>query len=182
MTRASTVPTISTDMANVSLVVPSIHPLLMIPTNGAVNHQPEFTAACITASADRAVIDGAIALAAHRASRVAKDEKLRARSDGPRMMLEHALLRVTPGREEEFEASIADGAADPRFGAGLLRRRGSPSGRGRLGLPVAHPLGVDRGAHGLSRVPRLFERWRELTHPFYIERPTVTHFHEPMSR
>jgi metal-dependent amidase/aminoacylase/carboxypeptidase family protein len=48
-------PTISTDMANVSLVVPSIHPLLMIPTNGAVNHQPEFTAACITPDADQAV-------------------------------------------------------------------------------------------------------------------------------
>jgi amidohydrolase len=56
-------PTISTDMANVSLVVPSIHPLLMIPTNGAVNHQPEFTASCITPAADAAVLDGAIALA-----------------------------------------------------------------------------------------------------------------------
>jgi len=28
------------DMANVSLVVPSIHPLLAIETGGAVNHQP----------------------------------------------------------------------------------------------------------------------------------------------
>jgi hypothetical protein len=71
-------PTCSTDMANVSLVVPTIHPLLMIETNGAVNHQPEFTAACITESADRAVIDGAIALA-HAAIGVAEDEKLRAR-------------------------------------------------------------------------------------------------------
>jgi amidohydrolase len=41
-------PTISTDMANVSLLVPSIHPL---------------TAACITESADRAVLDGSTALA-----------------------------------------------------------------------------------------------------------------------
>jgi hypothetical protein len=65
-------------MANVSLVVPSIHPLLAIETGGAVNHQPEFTAACITESADRAVIDGAIALA-HTAIGVAQDEKLRAR-------------------------------------------------------------------------------------------------------
>jgi amidohydrolase len=56
-------PTISTDMANVSLVVPSIHPLIAIETRGAVNHQPEFTAACITDSADRAVRDGALALA-----------------------------------------------------------------------------------------------------------------------
>jgi amidohydrolase len=71
-------PTISTDMANVSLVVPSIHPLLAIPTNGAVNHQPEFTAACLGEAADHAVIDGAIALA-HTAISVAQDQTLRAR-------------------------------------------------------------------------------------------------------
>jgi metal-dependent amidase/aminoacylase/carboxypeptidase family protein len=71
-------PAISTDMANVSLVVPSIHPLIMIPTNGAVNHQPEFTAACITPEADRTVLAGALALA-HTAIRVAEDERLRAR-------------------------------------------------------------------------------------------------------
>ncbi len=71
-------PTISTDMANVSLVVPSIHPLLGIPTNGAVNHQPEFTAACITSDADRAVLDGALALA-RTAIGVAQDPVLRSR-------------------------------------------------------------------------------------------------------
>ncbi|HWD96442.1 MAG TPA: M20 family metallopeptidase [Acidimicrobiales bacterium] len=71
-------PTISTDMANVSLALPSIHPLLMIPTHGAVNHQPEFTAACLTAAADQAVIDGAIALA-ETAVGVALDEALRER-------------------------------------------------------------------------------------------------------
>jgi amidohydrolase len=71
-------PTFSTDMANVSLVVPSIHPLLMIPTHGAINHQPEFTAACVTAAADQAVIDGALALAATAVS-VAHDDALRER-------------------------------------------------------------------------------------------------------
>jgi amidohydrolase len=71
-------PTISTDMANVSLVVPSIHPLLAIPTNGAVNHQPEFTAACITDAADQAVIDGAVALALTTVG-VAQDTSLRTR-------------------------------------------------------------------------------------------------------
>ncbi len=71
-------PTISTDMANVSLVVPSIHPLLAIPTHGAVNHQPEFTAACLGGAADQAVLDGAIALA-HTAISVAQDQTLRAR-------------------------------------------------------------------------------------------------------
>jgi amidohydrolase len=56
-------PTFSTDMANVSLAVPTIHPLIGIQTNGAVNHQREFAAACVTESADAAVRDGAIALA-----------------------------------------------------------------------------------------------------------------------
>ena len=71
-------PTISTDMANVSLVVPSIHPLLGIPTGGAVNHQPTFTRACVTAEADEAVIEGAVALALTGVS-VAGDAPLRAR-------------------------------------------------------------------------------------------------------
>jgi amidohydrolase len=56
-------PTFSTDMANVSLVVPTIHPLVGIETNGAVNHQHEFAAACISPSADSAVRDGALAMA-----------------------------------------------------------------------------------------------------------------------
>ena len=54
-------PTLSTDMANVSLAVPTIHPLIGIEANGAVNHQREFAAACVTSSADAAVRDGAIA-------------------------------------------------------------------------------------------------------------------------
>ena len=56
-------PTLSTDMANVSLAVPTIHPLLGIDAAGSVNHQPEFAAACITDSADTAVRDGALAMA-----------------------------------------------------------------------------------------------------------------------
>jgi amidohydrolase len=56
-------PTFSTDMANVSLAVPTIHPLVGIETHGAVNHQHDFAAACITPSADTAVRDGALAMA-----------------------------------------------------------------------------------------------------------------------
>ena len=76
--RGEPAPTLSTDMANVSLVVPSIHPLLAIETNGAVNHQPEFAAACVGESADAAVLDGALALA-HTAIQVAADAPLRHR-------------------------------------------------------------------------------------------------------
>jgi len=76
--QGAPLPTFSTDMANVSLVVPSIHPLLGLPTHGAVNHQPEFTAACITAEADQAMIEGAIALA-QTVILTAQDEALVAR-------------------------------------------------------------------------------------------------------
>ena len=56
-------PTLSTDMANVSLAVPTIHPMIGLDAGGSVNHQPEFAAACITASADTALRDGALAMA-----------------------------------------------------------------------------------------------------------------------
>jgi len=71
-------PTFSTDMANVSLAVPTIHPLMGIETRGAVNHQREFAAACVTASADAAVRDGAVALA-WTAIDAATDPELRQR-------------------------------------------------------------------------------------------------------
>jgi len=53
----------STDMGNVSLALPSIHPAIGINSLPAVNHQPEFTAHCVTEAADKALIDGALAMA-----------------------------------------------------------------------------------------------------------------------
>lgn len=53
----------STDMANVSLALPTIHPMLGIDSWPAVNHQPEFAAHCIRPVADQALIDGATAMA-----------------------------------------------------------------------------------------------------------------------
>ncbi len=53
----------STDMGNVSHVVPSIHPVLGIDAGGASNHQPAFAAATVTPSGDQAVFDGAVSLA-----------------------------------------------------------------------------------------------------------------------
>ncbi len=74
-------PTLSTDMANVSLAVPTIHPLIGIEAGGAVNHQREFAAACVTPSADAAVRDGAVALA-WTAIDAATDPELRERLVG----------------------------------------------------------------------------------------------------
>jgi amidohydrolase len=68
----------STDMGNVSLAVPSIHPMIGIDASPAVNHQPEFAACCATESADRAVFDGALAMA-WTAIDLAREENLRRR-------------------------------------------------------------------------------------------------------
>lgn len=68
----------STDMGNVSQALPSIHPMIGIDSLPAVNHQPEFTAHCATPSGDKAVRDGALALA-WTAIDVAADDTLRAR-------------------------------------------------------------------------------------------------------
>ena len=53
----------STDMGNISYAIPSIHPMIGINSLPAGNHQPEFTAHCVTAEADKAVLDGALAMA-----------------------------------------------------------------------------------------------------------------------
>ncbi|MDA3625778.1 M20 family metallopeptidase [Saccharopolyspora sp. WRP15-2] len=53
----------STDMGNVTRFLPAIHPMIAIDCGDAVNHQAEFAAACATPTADRAVLDGALAMA-----------------------------------------------------------------------------------------------------------------------
>jgi amidohydrolase len=59
----ATRPTGSTDMGNVSLAVPAIHPMIGIHSLPAVNHQPEFAQHCISPAADQALCDGALAMA-----------------------------------------------------------------------------------------------------------------------
>ena len=54
---------VSTDMGDVSLALPSIHPMIGIDSLPAVNHQPEFTDAAASPAGDRAVIDGSLAMA-----------------------------------------------------------------------------------------------------------------------
>ena len=52
----------STDMGNVSLAMPSIHPMLSIDSGDAVNHQPEYAAATLTPGGHKAIYDGAYAM------------------------------------------------------------------------------------------------------------------------
>ncbi|WP_432970039.1 M20 family metallopeptidase [Dactylosporangium sp. CA-233914] len=53
----------STDMGNVSQVVPAIHPYVGIGSLPALNHQPEFAAHCVGGDAEKALLDAATALA-----------------------------------------------------------------------------------------------------------------------
>ena len=53
----------STDMGNVSQVIPAIHPYIGIDSLPAVNHQAEFAAATINRAAETAIAQGALALA-----------------------------------------------------------------------------------------------------------------------
>lgn len=53
----------STDMGNVTQVMPGIHPIVGIDAEGASVHQPAFAAAAAGPSADTAVVEGAIMLA-----------------------------------------------------------------------------------------------------------------------
>ena len=53
----------STDMGNVSYVVPSIHPMIQAAPTGVPIHTPEFAGHARSAPGDLAVLDGAVALA-----------------------------------------------------------------------------------------------------------------------
>jgi amidohydrolase len=53
----------STDMGNVSHLVPSIHPMIKIAKSGTAIHTADFAASAITDMADQAILDGAKAMA-----------------------------------------------------------------------------------------------------------------------
>ncbi|WP_394217134.1 amidohydrolase [Brachybacterium vulturis] len=53
----------STDMGNVSQVVPAIHPYIGVGSLPYTNHQREFAAACIGARAERALVDASVLMA-----------------------------------------------------------------------------------------------------------------------
>ncbi|MFC0862306.1 M20 family metallopeptidase [Sphaerimonospora cavernae] len=68
----------STDMANVSLVVPAIQPLVSIGSGPVGQHQEEFAAFAVRPAADRALLDGGTAMA-WTAIDIALDEEQRRR-------------------------------------------------------------------------------------------------------
>jgi metal-dependent amidase/aminoacylase/carboxypeptidase family protein len=68
----------STDMGNVSYLVPSIHPMIAAAPSGLPIHTPEFASHARSESGDRAVVDGAVALAWTVADLWASDGALKA--------------------------------------------------------------------------------------------------------
>lgn len=97
------------------------------------------------------------------------------------MVLEHALLRVRAGEESAFERAMRAAlpiieSAPGCFGAEVRRQLEDES----TYLLLVHWASLE--AHMTFRATELFESWRALTHPFYVEAPGVTHFHEPLER
>lgn len=95
------------------------------------------------------------------------------------MMLEHALLSVRPGEEESFESSMRHAlpiieSAEGCFGADVRRQAENDS----IYLLLVRWSSIQ--AHLDFRATDGFEAWRALTHPYYSEPPSVTHFHEPL--
>lgn len=92
------------------------------------------------------------------------------------MIVEHALLQVTPGRGEEFVAAFAEAksiiSAMPGF-SGLRLSRGIESPDTYL-LLVEWATLADH-TEGFRCSPE-YARWRELLHHFYDPFPEVTHF------
>ena len=167
-------PTLSTDMANVSLAVPTIHPLIGIETHGAVNHQREFAAACITPSADAAVRDGAVALA-WTAIDAATDPALRG-AVARRVITEHALLEVIPGQEDAFleamEQAKALIAGSPGFVSLRVERCVE---RPSCFLLLVEWERLEDHTEGF-RGSAAYQEWRAALHHFYDPFPVVEHF------
>lgn len=97
------------------------------------------------------------------------------------MIIEHAWLPVTPGREEEFAASIVAAltlieSAPGCHGAEVRRQIENPS----TFLLVVRWTSVED--HMNFRSSELFDTWRSRTHPYYESPATVTHFSEVLAR
>lgn len=97
------------------------------------------------------------------------------------MIVEHAPLTISAGKEEEFEESIRSAlpiieSAPGCHGAEVRREVERPD---HYLLLVQWETVED---HMVFRSSPAFETWRALTHPFYATPPEVTHFSEALSR
>ncbi len=94
----------STDMGNISYLVPSIHPMIRAAPDGVPIHTPEFARCAVSEQGDQAVIDGAVAMAWTVADLWAADGAL----DATRAEFEATVERVGEGARRS-----ALGVTDP---------------------------------------------------------------------
>ncbi|MFD1249236.1 antibiotic biosynthesis monooxygenase family protein [Nocardioides ginsengisoli] len=90
--------------------------------------------------------------------------------------MEHAVLPVIPGREEEFEAAFAKArsiiSSMPGFvSLGLRRSLESPN----LYLLLVEWESVEAHTEGFRGSPQ-YDEWRALLHEFYEPFPVVEHY------
>lgn len=97
------------------------------------------------------------------------------------MILEHALLPVRPGQEDDFDAAFAQArtiiASMPGFRSLTLSRC--------LEHPSTYLLLVawdtlEDHTEGFRGSPE-YQQWRQLLHHFYDPVPTVTHFEQVLT-
>ena len=94
------------------------------------------------------------------------------------MIVEHAILPVRAGSEEEFEAAFSRArpliSVQPGFRSlSLSRSAESP----RLYLLLVEWDSVEAHTDGFRKSPE-YEQWRALLHHFYDPFPAVEHFTE----
>ncbi len=97
------------------------------------------------------------------------------------MVLEHALLHVKEGEEAAFEVSMREAlpiieSAGECYGAEVRRQAEDNS----VYLLLVRWGSIE--AHMAFRDTELYDSWRSLTHHFYREAISVTHFYEPLER
>ncbi|WP_427017246.1 amidohydrolase [Pseudarthrobacter sp. P1] len=86
----------STDMGNISQYLPSIHPCVVFKGSEAVPHTVEFAEAAVSPAGDKAVIDGALALALTVANVAADGELL---ASLRRLRIERSALASRKGED-----------------------------------------------------------------------------------
>ncbi|MFF1573661.1 antibiotic biosynthesis monooxygenase family protein [Leifsonia sp. NPDC058292] len=96
------------------------------------------------------------------------------------MIVEHVVLPVIPGREEEFEADFARArliiSAMPGFnGLTLSRQLEQPN----LYLLLVEWATLEDHTVGFRKSAE-YQDWRAILHPYYDPFPEVTHF-EPVA-
>lgn len=96
------------------------------------------------------------------------------------MILEHALLAISPGLEDAFQASMLQALpliiSAPGCHGAEVRRQVEDSS---IYLLLVRWESLE--AHSSFRTTELFAQWKALTHHFYTTPAHVTHFLEPIA-